>query len=93
MRRVQYNVVIAYMRNTQEQDERLNMQVANLHVWLRSLGTLDLEVPYVHASVRTEPGAVHTWECTYGTTALHKFLIEKKLRHQIPKEFLPLYPE
>ena len=44
------------------------MQVANLHVWLRNLGTPDLEVPYVHASVRTEPGAVHTWECTYGTT-------------------------
>ena len=47
------------------------MQVANLHVWLRRLGTLDLEVPYVRTSVRTEPGAVHTWECTYGTTALY----------------------
>ena len=44
------------------------MQVANLHVWLRRLGTLDLEVPYVPERVRTEPGAVHTWECTYGTT-------------------------
>ena len=64
-----YNdLVIAYKRNTQGQDERPNMQVANLHVWLRSHGTLDLEVPYVHASIRTEPGAVHTWECTYGTT-------------------------
>ena len=57
------------------------MQVANLHVWLRRLGTLDLEVPYVHASVRTEPGAVHTWECTYGTTPLRSDS-DRKYRYQ-----------
>ena len=33
------------------------------------------------------------WKNLRKATALHKFLIEKKLRHRIPKEFQPLYPE
>jgi hypothetical protein len=33
------------------------------------------------------------WKNLRKATALHKFLIEKKLRHIIPKEFQSLYPE
>ena len=33
------------------------------------------------------------WKNLRKATALHHFLIEKKLRHRIPKEFQSLYPE